>query len=62
MEFAIALIVFFYVVAAIFIWLWNIFLRDFFIALLPPSDDPKATEMEDLFRAYDSAFRRKKRK
>jgi hypothetical protein len=40
---------------------WNFFLRDFCIVLLPPRDHPKAEEMEGLFNAYDKAFTEKKR-
>jgi hypothetical protein len=30
--------------------------------MLPPSDDPNADEVEDLFRAYDKTYTDKKRK
>lgn len=53
--------IFFFVVAIVFRWAWNFFLRDFFIIMLPPRDDPRSDEMEGLFDAYDKAFTEKKR-
>ena len=61
MTFLISAFIFFFVVAIVFRWAWNIFLRDFCIILLPPRDDPRAEEMEGLFDAYDKAFTEKKR-
>lgn len=51
-----------WILSIIFRWFWNFFLRDFCIIMLPPSDDPNADEMEDLFRAYDKTYTDKKRK
>ena len=54
--------IFFFVVAIVFRWAWNFFLRDFFIIMLPPSNHHSADEMEGLFDAYDKAFTEKERK
>jgi len=57
----IAAFIFFFVLAMVFRWVWNFFLRDFCMILLPPRDHPNAEEMEGLFDAYDKAYTDKKR-
>jgi hypothetical protein len=57
----IAAFIFFFVLAMVFRWVWNFFLRDFCMILLPPIDHPNAEEMEGLFDAYDKAYTDKKR-
>lgn len=56
-----AILIVCWILSIVFCWVWNFFLRDFCIVLLPPRDHPKAEEMEGLFNAYDKAFTEKKR-
>lgn len=53
---------FFWVLAIVFRWAWNEYLREFFTILLPPSDHPNADELESMHRDYDRAFGNKRRK
>lgn len=62
MEITIIILIAFWLLAIVFRWAWNLFLRDVCIIMLPPSDHPNAEKMEELFRAYDGAFGDKKRK
>ena len=62
MEITIIILIAFWLLAIVFRWAWNLFLRDVCIIMLPPSDHPNAEKMEELFRAYDRAFGDKKRK
>ena len=62
MEITIIILIAFWLLAIVFRWAWNLFLRDVCIIMLPPSDLPNAEKMEELFRAYDRAFGDKKRK
>ena len=62
MEIIIIILIAFWLLAIVFRWAWNLFLRDVCIIMLPPSDHPNAGKMEELFRAYDGAFGDKKRK
>lgn len=62
MKTLLCVFIFFFVVAMVFRWAWNAFLRDFCIVLLPDRDHRNAEEMEDMFKTYDEAYRDKKRK
>ena len=60
MKSIIAVLIVCWILSIVFRWVWNFFLRDFCIVLLPPRDYPKAEEMEGLFNTYDEAFTEKK--